>query len=110
MLHEIAQTCMSIGDEYTGGATGTSSMPTYTSTNEYERDKIKWRKWIEADTPLPTSYTEEYKDKIGAFEGTQYHLTGYFRSTAQGCIMGAEVFDNTEKMCPICNQRVSMRV
>jgi hypothetical protein len=110
MLHEIAHTCMSIGDEYTGPATGTSANPTYTVSTEYERDKINWRKWIEPDTPLPTPYTEEYKDKIGAFEGSQYHLTGYYRSTAQGCIMGAGVFDNTEKMCPICEQRVAMRV
>ncbi len=110
MLHEIAHTCMSIGDEYTGPATGTSANPTYTMSTEYERDKINWKKWIDADTPLPTPYTEEYKDKVGAFEGGQYHLTGYYRSTAQGCIMGAGVFDNTERMCPICEQRVAMRV
>lgn len=110
MLHEIAHTCMSIGDEYTGQATGTSAIPTYNNSAEYERDKIKWSKWIEPDTPLPTPYTEAYKNKIGAFEGTQYHLTGYYRSTAQGCIMGAGIFDNTEKMCPICEQRVAMRV
>lgn len=110
MLHEIAHTCMSIGDEYTGPATGTTASPTYTVSTEYERDKINWRKWIEPDTPLPTPYTKEYLNKIGAFEGAQYHLTGYYRSTAQGCIMGAGVFDNTEKMCPICEQRVAMRV
>ena len=110
MLHEISHTCMSIGDEYTTAATGTSAMPIYNSTIEYRRDLIKWKKWIEPDTPLPTPYTEEYKNKIGAFEGCQYHLTNYFRASAQGCIMGAGVFDNTEKMCPICEQRVAMRV
>lgn len=110
MLHEIAHTCMSIGDEYTGPATGTKANPTYTVSTEYERDKIKWRKWIEPDTPLPTPYTDEYKDKVGAFEGAQYHLVDYYRSSAQGCIMGAGVFDNTEEMCPICEQRVAMRV
>lgn len=110
MLHEIAHTCMSIGDEYTGPATGTSANPTYTISTEYERDLIKWRKWIDPDTPLPTPYTKEYVDKVGAFEGGQYHLVDYYRSTAQGCIMGSGVFDNTEKMCPICEQRVAMRV
>jgi len=108
MLHEISHTCTSVGDEYTGPATGTDAFPTYSVAKEYDRDKIKWRKWIDPDTPIPTPYTAEYKDKIGAFEGTQYHLTGYFRSTAQGCIMGAGVFDNTEKMCPICEQRVAI--
>lgn len=110
MLHEIAHTCMSIGDEYTAGATGMDAMPTYNVETEVSRDKIKWRKWIDPDTPLPTPYTAEYRNKIGAFEGAQYHLANYYRSTAQGCIMGAGVFDNTEKMCPICNQRVTMRV
>ncbi len=110
MLHEISHTCMSIGDEYTAGATGTAANPTYVADREYRRDKIKWRRWIEPGTPLPTPYTEAYLDKIGAFEGCQYHLTGYYRSTAQGCIMGAGVFDNTERMCPVCEQRVAMRV
>ncbi|MHA7941602.1 M64 family metallopeptidase [Formosa sp. 3Alg 14/1] len=109
MLHEISHTCMSLGDEYTTGATGTSAFPTYAAELEYEREKMKWRKWVDPSTPLPTPYEAEYKDKIGAFEGNQYHLVDYYRSTAQGCIMGAGVFDNTEHMCPICNQRVSMR-
>jgi len=110
MLHEIAHTCMSIGDEYTGGGQGVSSVPTYTSSLEYRRNKIKWRKWIDKDVPLPTPYIPKYRDKIGAFEGCQYHITDYFRPSAQGCIMGAGIFDNTSKMCAICNQRVSMRV
>jgi len=110
MLHEIGHTCISVGDEYTGWATGTSAIPTYSVGLEYQRDKIKWRKWIEPDTPLPTPYTEEYRDKIGAFEGAQYHLVDYFRSTAQGCIMSPGVFDNTEELCPICTQRLAMRV
>ena len=96
MLHEISHTCMSIGDEYTAGATGTWGDPTYNNALKYKRDEIKWRKWIDADTPLPTPYKAKYRDKVGAFEGTQYHLTDYYRSTAQGCIMGAGVFDNTE--------------
>ncbi len=110
MLHEISHTCMSIGDEYTAGATGMDAGTTYNVETEYNRDKIKWRKWIDPDTPLPTPYTAEYRDKVGAFEGAQYHLANYFRSTAQGCIMGAGIFDNTEKMCPICEQRVTMRI
>ncbi|MDO5971328.1 M64 family metallopeptidase [Flavivirga aquimarina] len=110
MLHEISHTCMSLGDEYTAVATGTSAFPTYASDIEHERDKIKWKKWIEPTTPLPTPYEQEYLDKVGAFEGNQYHLINYFRPTAQGCIMGAGVFDNTEEMCPVCDQRVSMRV
>ncbi len=110
MLHEISHTCSSIGDEYTAAATGTSAIPVYTTTLDYERDKIPWRAWVEPETPLPTPYTAEYKEKIGAFEGSQYHLTNYFRSTAQGCLMGAGVFDNTEEMCPVCGQRISMRV
>jgi hypothetical protein len=110
MLHEISHTCMSLGDEYTGGEKGMNFFPTYNSTTEYDRDKIKWRKWVDPATPLPTPYTKEYINAVGAFEGNQYHLFDYFRSSAQGCIMGAGVFDNTEKMCAVCEQRVTMRV
>ena len=110
MLHEISHTCTSIGDEYTAGGIGTKAIPTYTASLEYERDAIKWKAWIDPETPMPTPYTSEYIDKIGAFEGAQYHLTNYFRPSAQGCIMGAGVFDNTEEMCAICEQRLSMRM
>lgn len=110
MLHEIAHTCMSIGDEYTGAATDMTAVPTYNNAKKYRREELKWKKWIDPDTPLPTPYEARYKDKVGAFEGTQYHLTGFYRSSAQGCIMGAGIFDNTEKMCAICEQRVAMRV
>lgn len=110
MLHEISHTCTSIGDEYTAAATGTNARPTYTASLEYERDKIKWKVWIDPETPLPTPYIKDYINKIGAFEGSQYHLTKYFRPSAQGCIMGAGVFDNTEEMCAICEQRLSMRM
>ena len=110
MLHEISHTCSSIGDEYTAGATGTDAVPVYNTTMETRRDRIPWRAWIDPSTPVPTPYRSEYKDKVGIFEGSQYHLTHYYRSSAQGCIMGAGVFDNTEKMCVVCEQRLSMRV
>lgn len=110
MLHEISHTCTSIGDEYTAAGTGTEAVPTYTASLEYRRDELKWRAWVDPNTPLPTPYEEEYLDKLGAFEGSQYHLTKYFRPSAQGCIMGAGVFDNTEEMCDICGQRLSMRM
>ncbi len=110
MLHEISHTCMSLGDEYTGPGVGLNVQPTYSSETEYLRDKVKWRKWIDPTTPVPTPYTEEYKNKVGVFEGNQYHLTSYYRSSAQGCIMGAGIFDNTEELCHVCEQRVAMRV
>jgi len=110
MLHEISHTCSSIGDEYTAGATGTDAIPVYNTTTETNRERIPWRAWIDPATPVPTPYTIEFKDKVGIFEGSQYHLTNYYRSSAQGCIMGAGVFDNTEEMCVVCSQRISMRV
>ncbi len=109
MLHEISHTCTSIGDEYAGFATDTITHPAYTVTKNVNPETIKWRAWIDEGTPLPTPYEREYIDKIGAFEGAQYHLLNYYRPTAQGCIMGAGVFDNTEEMCSVCEQRLSMR-
>jgi hypothetical protein len=109
MLHEISHTATSIGDEYAGFATDTLANPTYTVTKNVDPETIKWRAWIDDETPVPTPYSREYIDKIGAFEGAQYHLLNYYRPSAQGCIMGAGVFDNTEEMCSICEQRLSMR-
>ena len=53
-------------------------------------------------------YTIEYRDKNGAFQGAQYHMTHYFRPTAQGCFIGAGVFDNTPELCAICEQPLAM--
>jgi hypothetical protein len=109
MLHEISHTATSIGDEYAGFATDTMANAGYTVTKNTDPKTIKWRAWIDEETPVPTPYTRKYIDKIGAFEGAQYHLLNYYRPSAQGCIMGAGVFDNTEEMCPVCEQRLSMR-
>ncbi len=110
MLHEISHTCTSIGDEYAGFANDTLTRPGYTVTKDVNPETIKWRAWIDEGTPVPTPYSREYINRIGAFEGAQYHLLNYYRPTAQGCIMGAGVFDNTEEMCSICEQRLSMRM
>ncbi len=109
MLHEISHTATSIGDEYAGFATDTMANAGYTVTKNVDPATIKWRAWIDGETPVPTPYSRKYLDKIGAFEGAQYHMLNYYRPTAQGCIMGAGVFDNTEEMCPVCEQRLSMR-
>lgn len=109
MLHEISHTCTSIGDEYAGFANDTIARAGYTVTKNVNPETIKWRAWIKEGTPIPTPYTRKYIDKIGAFEGAQYHLLNYYRPSSQGCIMGAGVFDNTEVMCDICGQRLSMR-
>ena len=109
MLHEISHTATSIGDEYAAAATDTMARTAYTVTKNIDPETIKWRAWIDPETPVPTPYSRKYIDQIGAFEGAQYHLLNYYRPTAQGCIMGAGVFDNTEEMCAICEQRLSMR-
>jgi len=109
MLHEISHTCTSIGDEYAGFANDTMARPTYTVDKNVNGETIKWRKWVDEGTQIPTPYTRENIDKIGAYEGAQYHLLNYYRPSAQRCIMGAGVFDNTEEMCSVCEQRLSMR-
>ena len=109
MLHEISHTCTSIGDEYAGMRYDTLANPAYTVTKNVDPETIKWRAWINEGTPVPTPYERKYIDQVGAFEGAQYHLLNYYRPSAQGCIMGAGVFDNTEEMCVVCEQRLSMR-
>lgn len=109
MLHEISHTALSLGDEYTTNMSGFSASPTYNSSIENRRHRIKWRAFIDDSTPVPTPYTLEYKNVTGAFEGCQYRVVGYYRPSSQKCLMGAGVF-GADVMCPICNQRVVMRI
>jgi len=105
-IHEFSHTAPRIPDEYcSGGIWGFGGEGTVI-TNEYRRDEIKWRAWIDPTTPVPTPYSKEYLGKVGLFEGGQHRLSGNYRATARGCLMGAGTFAHTEEqLCPPCRQQ-----
>ncbi len=110
LLHEFGHTMPGLLDEYTssGEWSGNQCFETGNTTGFTVKDDIPWRKWIADDTPLPTPYTGEYENVIGAFEGGLTNYFGCHRPTAKGCYMGAGGFGEGygDDLCSPCIQRV----
>ncbi|MBQ5718379.1 MAG: peptidase M64, partial [Alistipes sp.] len=66
-----------------------------------------WVSMIEEDVPVPTPVTEEYRDKVGVFEGGGYAAKGIYRP-AQQCLMNS--FRGVESFCPVCQQAIESYV
>lgn len=60
----------------------------------------KWKDMIEEDTPVPTPPTEEYKDKVGLFEGGGYSAKGIYRPQID-CRMKS---NEAESFCKVCQK------
>ncbi len=58
----------------------------------------KWNDLVEDGTPIPTPDTDEYKSKVGVFEGGGYMEKGIYRP-AEDCTMKSIKVDN---FCPVC--------
>ena len=109
-IHEFNHTAPGIPDEYTSSGMWGRGGEGSTATNEYRRDFVKWRAWIESDVPVPTPYSREYLDVTGAFEGGIHRMAHLFRPTARGCLMGAGSFaGDGQEMCVVCRQRAVQR-
>ena len=106
-FHEFNHTAPGIPDEYCSSGMWGYGGETVSTTNVTERDRIRWRAWIEPGTPIPTPFAREYLGKVGLFEGGQHRWFSHYRPTARGCLMGAGSFHDTEEtLCPVCRQQV----
>jgi hypothetical protein len=63
----------------------------------------KWKNFVEKSTPIPTPDTEQYKNKVGAFEGAGYVEHKVYRPT-HDCKMRS---NRTDTFCPVCLKAVS---
>jgi len=109
-IHEFNHTAPNIPDEYAASGTWGNGGEGSNVTNEIRRECVRWRAWIDPDTPVPTPYTQENLNKIGLFEGGQSRVANMYRPTARDCLMGAGTFVvKQEIMCPICKQRAVCR-
>lgn len=106
IIHEFGHGFAGLGDEY------------YTSQVSYEefypldvepwernlttlvQFENKWKNLIDKDTPIPTPSTEEYKNKVGVFEGGGYVPKGVYRPM-QDCTMKSRSVDN---FCVVCKK------
>lgn len=109
-LHEFGHTMPGLLDEYSASGVWSNSQcwETGNTSGELVLENIPWRRWIDEETPIPTPYTDEYLNTIGAFEGAMTNYFGCHRPTARGCIMGAGGFgeDYGQVLCDICRQRI----
>jgi hypothetical protein len=111
-VHEFGHSFAGLGDEYY-----TSS----TSYNDFFNQEIepwqpnlttmvnldnKWKKMIKKSTPVPTPASENYYDKVGAFEGGGYTAKGIFRP-AYDCRMKT---NEAEGFCPVCQKAIKEMV
>jgi len=85
-IHELGHGLAGLGDEYGDDPTYQNLYPegvepwevNLTTMSDFDS---KWKDLVDEDTPIPTPPTEEYKDKIGVFEGGGYVGKGVFRPT-----------------------------
>lgn len=108
IVHEFGHHFCALGDEY---YTSQVSVEDYYKfdVEPYEANLTtlvnfdkKWKNMIESGIPIPTPATDEYKDKLGAFEGGGYVAKGVYRPT-QDCTMKSKTYNN---FCPVCKKAI----
>jgi IgA Peptidase M64/Peptidase M64 N-terminus len=59
---------------------------------------LKWKSFLNLDTPVPTPRNEKYESTLGAFEGGGYRAKGIY-SPMEDCRMKS---NKTHNFCPVC--------
>ncbi len=77
VVHELGHSFAGLGDEYEDPCCEGWEAPN--TTQETQREFIRWRVWILESTPIPTPELIAYADVVGLFEGAAYHDTDWFR-------------------------------
>lgn len=62
----------------------------------------KWKNLVDEDTPIPTPEMQDYKNKVGAFEGGGYVKKGIYRPIYD-CIMRS---NSAVEYCPVCKKAI----
>jgi hypothetical protein len=97
--HELGHTYAHLGDEYPDPYAYPDTEEPNT-TRETDRSLIKWRAWIDPDTPIPTPpVIPDYEHVVGLFEGAHYHATGWYRPQ-YSCIMR----QLSSPYCAVCSE------
>lgn len=106
--HEFGHSFAGLGDEYS--YEGSTSEAVYDLTKEPWEPNIttlvdfesKWQDMLPPGTPVPTPETEEWRNKIGVFEGAGYMDKGVYKPYLD-CSMNAIKFNN---FCPVCQRAI----
>ncbi|MBN1250545.1 MAG: peptidase M64 [Bacteroidales bacterium] len=106
--HEFGHAFAALADEYTYGFDNAEELydlsvePWQANISTLVDFESKWKNMVDKKTPIPTPDTEEFKDKVGAFEGAGYVTKKVFRPT-HDCKMKS---NNTNEFCPVCYKTV----
>jgi hypothetical protein len=79
LTHETGHVLADLGDEYTNAHPGFPNIEEPNTTQQTDSALIKWRVWMDPDTPVPTPPMAAYTEVIGLFEGAHYHPSGWYR-------------------------------
>lgn len=78
--HELGHSFAKLTDEYDEEYQGYPNTEYPNATAKTVLSQIRWNMWIESGTPLFTPENDfNYADKVGHFEGANYHQSGWYR-------------------------------
>lgn len=112
LIHELGHSFAGLADEYYNSEFGVSNFyplnvepwePNITTLVNFQN---KWKDKISENTPIPTPLTNEFRKKIGVFEGAGYSKYGIYRPF-YNCTMKSAVFNY---FCPICVQHIEYMI
>ncbi|HEX7551966.1 MAG TPA: M64 family metallopeptidase [Geothrix sp.] len=103
-LHEFGHSFGGLADEYACG--DTSALPTSLEafpnvTTQQSPDLIKWNRWIQVGTPLPTPDVGTDEAYLGLFEGAFFHDRGVYRPR-HACRMRSL----NDAFCEVCTEAI----
>ena len=107
-VHEFGHGFAFLADEYYDSHTAYEDFypldieplePNLTTLVDFES---KWKHLVSKDIPIPTPAEDQYKDKVGVFEGGGYVAKGVYRPKVD-CSMKSASVDN---YCPVCQEAI----
>jgi len=110
--HEFGHGFTSLADEYWTSDVAYQNFypldvePTDPNITTLVNFDSKWKDLVEEDTPIPTPATDEFKDKVGAFEGAGYIEKGIYRPK-EDCTMRSIKVDN---FCDVCKRAIQQMI
>jgi hypothetical protein len=105
ITHELGHTLAGLGDEYETPWPGYTSVEEPNTTQQTNRNLIKWKDWIAPATPVPTAPGTGYDTAVGLFEGANYHETGWYRPK-----LTCRMRDLAENFCEVCTEALVLSI
>ena len=112
-VHEFGHGFVGLADEYYNeGEEGMSDRynlkvePWEANITTLVNFQSKWKDLVEKQTPIPTPRTEQYKNKVGAFEGGGYLFKGMY-SPMEDCRMKSI---QSNEFCPVCSRAIERMI